>query len=969
MKKFLSLVLALAMTMSLVTVSAGAKDFADADSIQYAEAVDVMTAIGVVDGDTAGNFNPTAGLTRGAAAKIICNLILGPTTAAELNADTNPYVDVNKSSTFAGYIAYCKNAGIISGYADGTFKPAAPLTGYAFMKMLLGALGYDSAIEGYTGANWSINVAKQAISIGLNNGLKGDFNGSNYVTREEAMLYAFNMLQADLVEYDTQIIVNNGTLGTSTGTAKAVTAVNSSAKDGNIDRDGYIQFAELYFNKLVKTGGDEAFLRPSTTWYWKGVEVGTYASDADKVYYGDVKLGEIYKDLGLTAKADVDVNINGSYNVSGKIEKNDNDKLTSMSTALDNTIGNGTNVEVYLDSDTNDVTICVISVYAAKVTAEKAATSKNDAYVVVGFGQNAAGTAISFDDDEFDTEAFEEDDVVAITYSEKTNAIETMVKLESVAGALTRYTDTKSMTLDGTTYKYAKEYAFDGITESSLTNKSDYVVYTDANGYALWIEESAFAIENYALLMNISSTAGTWGGDNVAKLLFTDGTVKTVDLDKNYVNAGTPFATLNTHPDVDNYFIVAFTVKDNGDYKLSVPTAENNKDMYIKDHVVNGFASTTQFDSKTVFVVNTDDDDYKVYTGIKNTPTISDTAKSDGFAYSRDNVAKVVFSVGGTVTNTSKDITFIAGASASKIVKQNDTADYYLYNAVVAGEITTVRLEAGKTFNGKAAGQSDYNLIFNVIKADTDDILTTGTAWVDGSVTSDSAVGIKKVSTDEVKIGGAILSVDKNVNVYYVDEDGNITELADVMAVVSDSNDTVLYTMEDGDVTNIFIQEIANDKIVDDDDVVTISGDFTVGTTAQNSVVGLKAAADGAYVFPAGTDIGTVNGADAAPEYASLYMFFKFNLTETSDVVLTIVSDTGKYYQETANGVTAGDHYFNICVAPATCNAAADLYTTSSGSTTINTTFVYNQDWPDGSYTYNVKVGGTTLISGTFEIA
>ena len=42
-------------------------------------------------------------------------------------------------------------------------SPANTLTGYAFMKMLLGALGYDAAIEGYTGTNWSINVAKQAI--------------------------------------------------------------------------------------------------------------------------------------------------------------------------------------------------------------------------------------------------------------------------------------------------------------------------------------------------------------------------------------------------------------------------------------------------------------------------------------------------------------------------------------------------------------------------------------------------------------------------------------------------------------------------------------------------------------------------------------------------------------------------------------------------------------------------------------
>ena len=58
MKKFLSLVLALVMTMSLVTVSAGAKDFTDDSEITYKEAVDVISALGVVDGYSDGDFRP-----------------------------------------------------------------------------------------------------------------------------------------------------------------------------------------------------------------------------------------------------------------------------------------------------------------------------------------------------------------------------------------------------------------------------------------------------------------------------------------------------------------------------------------------------------------------------------------------------------------------------------------------------------------------------------------------------------------------------------------------------------------------------------------------------------------------------------------------------------------------------------------------------------------------------------------------
>ena len=64
MKKFLSLVLALVMTMSLVTVSAGAKDFTDDSSIAYKEAVDVISGIGVVDGYSGGDFKPGEVLTR-----------------------------------------------------------------------------------------------------------------------------------------------------------------------------------------------------------------------------------------------------------------------------------------------------------------------------------------------------------------------------------------------------------------------------------------------------------------------------------------------------------------------------------------------------------------------------------------------------------------------------------------------------------------------------------------------------------------------------------------------------------------------------------------------------------------------------------------------------------------------------------------------------------------------------------------
>ena len=90
MKKFLSLVLTLALALSLVTVSAGATDFDDDGDITYQEAIDVIAGLGIVDGYSDGTFRPDEVLTRGAA-KIICNLILGPTTASVLSASSAPF--------------------------------------------------------------------------------------------------------------------------------------------------------------------------------------------------------------------------------------------------------------------------------------------------------------------------------------------------------------------------------------------------------------------------------------------------------------------------------------------------------------------------------------------------------------------------------------------------------------------------------------------------------------------------------------------------------------------------------------------------------------------------------------------------------------------------------------------------------------------------------------------------------------
>ena len=86
LKKVLALVLALVMSLSLVTI-ANAVDFSDAADIDYEEAVDVMSTIGVIDGIGNNKFDPDGTLTREQAAKLIAYMLMG-TNADKLGVES-----------------------------------------------------------------------------------------------------------------------------------------------------------------------------------------------------------------------------------------------------------------------------------------------------------------------------------------------------------------------------------------------------------------------------------------------------------------------------------------------------------------------------------------------------------------------------------------------------------------------------------------------------------------------------------------------------------------------------------------------------------------------------------------------------------------------------------------------------------------------------------------------------------------
>ena len=734
MKKFLSLVLALVMTMSLVTVSAGAKDFTDNSKINYKEAVDVMSAVKVIDGYSEGDFRPSNTLTRGAAAKIICNLILGPTTASALVADAAPYSDVPTTNNFAGYIAYCAKEGIISGYADGTFRPANTLSGYAFMKMLLGALGYDAETEYYTGPNWSINVAKRALNVGLEDGLEGSFNGTKAVTREEACLYAFNTLKATMVEYENNNSVTvNGITFTNKSTAKEVTTGNKSGLPASIADTDTLQFAEKYFPDLKGTTESDDYGRPATTWKVKSKEVGTYANTPDLTYTDEVKGKAIYADLGKgkIAHGDITLYVNGL------------DKTTDLDSTFELTKdcskkvgGKGTLTEVYFQEAKNaneddSVIIVEIETYLAQATSDY---DKDDEELSIEFkasGAPSVDTTLSLDDLS-NLADFEDEDYVLVTIAAEdekkadTQYVESIVKAEKVTATVTSYTVDDSVTAGGTKYGYNATFEPD----NKYNIKDEYDLYLDTYGNVIYTD-GVSADDDVVYISQAVKDGKLTSSKVIAAALFLDGSYKEI--------------TLNKDPNGDKYKTLfdgvgytfdegwySFKEKSGGSYDLTKKL--NSKDdattagqkITEKDSIkVNGYRAT----SKTQFIVTGAlDESGKAYTGIKNVPAITNSSNDkDDMAFvsivmdGTTNYAKYVLISKGDAkdksTAKSGDLVYILESAPTDETVNEDEDTIYTYDAIVNGKVTSVDINSDADVVG-AKGAVEIGLYEDVVYTD-----------------------------------------------------------------------------------------------------------------------------------------------------------------------------------------------------------------------------------------------------------
>ena len=830
MKKFLSLVLALVMTMSLVTVSAGAKDFTDNSKINYKEAVDVMSAAKVIDGYAEGDFRPANTLTRGAAAKIICNLILGPTTAEALVADAAPYSDVPTTNTFAGYIAYCAKEGIISGYADGTFRPAATLSGYAFMKMLLGALGYDATAEGYTVNNWSINVAKRALNVGLDDDLNGDFNGIKAVNREEACLYAFNTLKAPMVEYaNSSSVTVNGITFTNKSDAKEI-------KQGKtvIIPDEYQNFCEKYFTKLDKKITTDDFGRPAHEWKYDKKSVGTYADTAKLVYTTGVKgtdLADDLDDADLKVGKTIEVVRNGNLNDDG----------TAKTVTIGDTLkskneigGNGVVLEIYsnsTDSKGNDVADRVVAIvtYLAKVekvTKDKASTKKTDESALTLSYKDTKGNTVTLtvgaedDVDNFDAvySKVKKDDYVLIVPkndNSKSKEVLSIAVPESVTGKLTKVnSDKDTITIGGTTYDVA-------LTSSTdyTVDKAEQTVYLDSYGYVIGGEKSSTSSDVIYLVKVYDDTDKYGDHTYYAQIVTADGEVQEIETNQDQYNK---FVTVKTDANNKKYTELSkgvYTYETNDDDEAIFTEAvaagdavavSADKDLKANDAKV---AGKYYADEVTFVYVNKSGAKLKVTTA-NGVQKVSKEDIQDAYAVLNDDdeVETVFIGKKAAAVVDQADLLFIADTSAAGSAMDNDNKKGTTYELWIKGE-KQVEIVDPKDIEG--VGYYSYAINSTTgryeLTLEDDDYVSvklTATTDKDGNRKIDQIAKNKFVTLND-NLQDRVLADDCAI---YDTTDNDIETLSDIVAQVEDEGNNnlalgVIYDSDAKEITCIYVYE------------------------------------------------------------------------------------------------------------------------------------------------------------------
>lgn len=195
MKRIISILIAVIITVSLMSTSVFAASFSDVNaSDYYYDAATALTKLGVLTGYNNGTFKPQNTILRAEMATIICRMLEkeDEVNNALIKTDFN---DVNIDYWANKYINVASKLGIINGDGDGTFRPEDKVTFDEAVKMIICATGLESEVENDP-SDWSAGYIALAAKKGITANVKAS-KGQD-ATRGDVAVMIYNALVMDI---------------------------------------------------------------------------------------------------------------------------------------------------------------------------------------------------------------------------------------------------------------------------------------------------------------------------------------------------------------------------------------------------------------------------------------------------------------------------------------------------------------------------------------------------------------------------------------------------------------------------------------------------------------------------------------------------------------------------------------------------------------------------------------------------
>ena len=196
MKKVLSLVLVIAMVLSSMSFAFGATFSDVADDNNYAEAVETLKALGVIDGYEDGSFKPEKTVTRAEMAKLMV-VLLG---YGDLVAGSKSNFSDTQSHWADSYIGLAAGRGIVVGTGDGKFNPERTVTYDEVLTMLVRGLGYTDSSNELKNMTWPTNFKVKAAELNITKNVAINSTGADRGGVAQAM---YNALKQQIVKVNT----------------------------------------------------------------------------------------------------------------------------------------------------------------------------------------------------------------------------------------------------------------------------------------------------------------------------------------------------------------------------------------------------------------------------------------------------------------------------------------------------------------------------------------------------------------------------------------------------------------------------------------------------------------------------------------------------------------------------------------------------------------------------------------------